>query len=72
MSTEPAPVPEEPATPPVPTIHEAVLASGSSGIVEAGAAITFNAAVARRQAGEPAGPQLPLARCGSGSESDRG
>ena len=48
-------VPEEgasPAPPPVPTIHEADLGSGPTGEVVRGAAIDFDAAVARRRAGD--------------------
>jgi hypothetical protein len=56
MPTEDAatpPVPVEPATaPPEPTIHEAELGSGASGAVIRGAEIDFEAAVARRRAGE--------------------
>ena len=43
---------EEPPPPSPPTIHEAELASGASGIVDYGGEIDLAAAVARRQAGD--------------------
>ena len=46
------PPPPSPQTLPPPTLHEAELASGLSGIVYWAAEIDFSAAVARRQAGE--------------------
>lgn len=52
MTTETATDAGAPPPLPPPSIHEAELASGPSGAVEYGAEIDFNAAVARRRAGD--------------------